>query len=97
MQTNAQNTEYRDVPVAALIESPSNPRKRFEETRLGELAAYVSGHISGLLCRWSFCGREPKVAREKGSFRFRRAHNLRWHRLALRTLLRDLIEAVRRG
>src|SRR6266576_903502 len=24
----------------------------------GKLAAYVPGHISGLLCRWSFCGRE---------------------------------------
>ena len=39
MQTHVQNTEYRDVPVAALIESPSNPRKRFDESSLSELAA----------------------------------------------------------
>ena len=52
MQTHVQNTEYRDEPVAALIESPSNPRKRFDESTLGELAAYVPRHISCLLCRW---------------------------------------------
>ena len=27
-------TEYRDIPVAALAESASNPRKRFDETSL---------------------------------------------------------------
>jgi hypothetical protein len=34
MQTHVQNTEYRDAPVAALIESASNPRKRFDESSL---------------------------------------------------------------
>jgi len=49
----AQNTnEYRDAPVATLIESPNNPGKRFDEKSLEELAAYVPRHISGLLCRW---------------------------------------------
>ena len=47
-----QNHEYRDVSVTALIESSSNPRKRFDENSLGELAAYVPGHIIRLLCRW---------------------------------------------
>lgn len=47
-----QNTsEYRDVPVTALIESASNPRKRFDENSLSELAAYVPRHIRCLLCR----------------------------------------------
>ena len=41
MQTHIpQNTrEYRDLPLASLVESPSNPRKRFDETSLNELAA----------------------------------------------------------
>ena len=50
----APNTsEYRDVPVAALIESPSNPRKRFDETSLSELAASFKsqGVLAPLLVR----------------------------------------------
>ena len=33
------NCEYRDIPVAALMESSSNPRKKFDESSLSELAA----------------------------------------------------------
>ena len=51
------NGEYRNVSIAILEESPSNPRKRFNEGSLKEFADYVSGHISGLLCRSPFCGR----------------------------------------
>jgi hypothetical protein len=39
-------------------------------------AAYVPRHISGLLCRSSFCGRGRPVARGNGGSRFRRAHNV---------------------
>lgn len=47
-----QNTsEYRDLPIGALTESASNPRKRFDANSLTELASYVPGHISRLLCR----------------------------------------------
>ena len=70
------NTEYRDVPVTALTESASNPRKRFDENGLSELAAYVPGHIIRVLCPGSFCGRECLVARENGDLHFRRAHNV---------------------
>jgi hypothetical protein len=56
-QAVATHHEYRNLPLAALIESSTNPRKRFEEKSLGELAAYVSGHISRFLCRSTFCGR----------------------------------------
>ena len=49
------NHEYRNIPIATLVESPTNPRKRFDERTLGELAAYVPGHISCLLCPGSFC------------------------------------------
>jgi len=50
----AQNSsEYRDVPVAALMESSSNPRKRFDETSLSELAASfkTQGVLAPLLVR----------------------------------------------
>lgn len=65
MQTHVTqgSSEYRDVSVTALIESSSNPRERFDETSLNELAAYVPGHISGLLYRLSFCGRGRQTAR----------------------------------
>ncbi len=46
-------TEYRDIPVAALAESASNPRKRFDETSLSELAASfkTQGVLAPLLVR----------------------------------------------
>ncbi len=52
-QNAATNHEYRSVPITALTESASNPRKRFDEKSLEELAAYVPGqqHLSCLLCR----------------------------------------------
>src|SRR4051812_19733096 len=48
-----QNHEYRNVPVTALIESASNPRKRFDENSLGELAASFKsqGVLAPLLVR----------------------------------------------
>jgi ParB-like chromosome segregation protein Spo0J len=48
-----QNNEYRDVPVRALIESARNPRKRFDENSLSELAASfkTQGVLAPLLVR----------------------------------------------
>jgi len=46
-QSAVNHHEYRSVPVAALIESASNPRKRFDDKSLEEL---------GVLCRLPFCG-----------------------------------------
>jgi hypothetical protein len=58
METAVQSSnEYRNLPVAQLQESTTNPRRRFDEHSLAELAASVPRHISGLLCRWRFCGR----------------------------------------
>jgi len=47
------NSEYRDVPVTALTESASNPRKRFDESGLRELAASfkTQGVLAPLLVR----------------------------------------------
>ena len=55
MQTNVtqNNSEYRDVPVTALTESASNPRKCFDENSLSELAASfkTQGVLAPLLVR----------------------------------------------
>jgi len=47
------SSEYRDVPVTALTESASNPRKRFDENGLNELAASfkTQGVLAPLLVR----------------------------------------------
>ena len=51
-QNAANGNEYRSIPITSLVESASNPRKRFDEKSLQELAAYVPRHISCVLCRW---------------------------------------------
>jgi hypothetical protein len=38
-QNAVNNHEYRSVPITALAESPTNPRKRFDAKSLEELAA----------------------------------------------------------
>ncbi|HEX4005501.1 MAG TPA: ParB/RepB/Spo0J family partition protein [Acidobacteriaceae bacterium] len=54
MTTAVQSkTEYRNLPLAALQESPINPRRRFDERALEELAASVraQGVLQPLLVR----------------------------------------------
>jgi hypothetical protein len=74
-QNAVNNHEYRSVPITALAESATNPRKRFDTKSLEELAAYVPRHISGLLCRSSFCGRGRQTAHQSGRSAIRRTHN----------------------
>jgi ParB family transcriptional regulator, chromosome partitioning protein len=52
-QNAVNNHEYRSVPVAALIESASNPRKRFHDKSLEELASSfkTQGVLAPLLVR----------------------------------------------
>ena len=52
-QLTENTSEYRDVSVTALIESSSNPRKRFDENSLSELAASfkTQGILAPLLVR----------------------------------------------
>ena len=45
-QNAVNNHEYRSVPITALAESATNPRKRFDAKSLEELADYMPGHIS---------------------------------------------------
>jgi ParB family chromosome partitioning protein len=46
-------TEYRDLPLAVLSESPTNPRRIFEDAALKELAESIrsQGVLSPLLVR----------------------------------------------
>jgi len=74
-QSAVNNHEYRSVPVATLIESASNPRKRFDDGSLEELAVYVSGHISCVLCRSSFCARRQQTVYQTWLCPLSRTHN----------------------
>ena len=54
METSAVHaTEYRDLPLAVLSESATNPRRVFEDEALKELAASIraQGVLSPLLVR----------------------------------------------
>ena len=42
--TIANATEYRDLPLAMLTESPTNPRQTFEQGKLEELAESIRQH-----------------------------------------------------
>jgi ParB family transcriptional regulator, chromosome partitioning protein len=42
--------EYRDLPLSVLTESTTNPRRVFEDDALKELADFVSGNKTGILC-----------------------------------------------
>ncbi len=52
-QNNAISNEYRSVPISILVESATNPRKRFDEKNLEELAASMKaqGILAPLLVR----------------------------------------------
>jgi ParB family chromosome partitioning protein len=65
-----QNSIYRDLPLSQLQESPFNPRKRFEQTSLEELAQSIKaqGILAPLLVRELEPERFEIVA---GSRRFR--------------------------
>jgi ParB family transcriptional regulator, chromosome partitioning protein len=52
-QSTAISNEYRSVPISVLVESATNPRKRFDEKNLEELAASMraQGILAPLLVR----------------------------------------------
>ena len=52
-QNAVNNHEYRNVPITALAESATNPRKRFDANSLEELAASfkTQGILAPLLVR----------------------------------------------
>jgi ParB family chromosome partitioning protein len=68
-------TEYRNLPLAVLTESTTNPRHIFEDAALKELADFVSVHKIGLLFRRPFCGRTSRMALGSERSAFRATHN----------------------
>ena len=70
--TSIPSSDYRELPVAQLVESPTNPRKRYDEERLQELAESIraQGVLAPLLVRELDRERFEIVA---GSRRFRAA------------------------
>ena len=52
-QNTAISNEYRSVPIGILVESATNPRKRFDENNLEKLAASMraQGILAPLLVR----------------------------------------------
>jgi len=53
LQNTVSSNEYRSVPISILVESATNPRKRFDEKNLEELAASMKaqGILAPLLVR----------------------------------------------
>lgn len=53
VQNTEISSEYRSVPINILVESATNPRKRFDEKNLEELAASMraQGILAPLLVR----------------------------------------------
>ena len=69
METQIANaTEYRNVSLALLNVSKTNPRRTFDEVALKELADYVPGHKIGILWWSPFCCRGSGEPRENGRF-----------------------------
>lgn len=70
--SSIQSSDYRDLPLAQLAESPTNPRKRYDETCLQELAESIraQGVLAPLLVRKTGTDQYEIIA---GSRRFRAA------------------------
>ena len=74
-QTIATSAVPQEVPLSALVPSPTNPRQHFDEDKLNELADFVPGHKIGLLFRRPFCGRTSRMALGSERSAFRATHN----------------------
>jgi hypothetical protein len=51
------SSEFQHIAIDTIHESATNPRRTFDECKLGELADYVPGHIIGIMFRKRLCGR----------------------------------------
>ena len=72
--TTATQSEYRNLPVISLTESPTNPRQVFDETSLNELAESI--RAQGIL--------SPLVVRPKGQHTYEIVAGARRYRAAQR-------------
>jgi ParB family transcriptional regulator, chromosome partitioning protein len=92
-QNAVNNHEYRSVPITALAESATNPRKRFDEKSLEELAASfkTQGILAPLLVREL---EESKYEVVAGARRLRAAKLLRLEKLPVRVVKLTDAEAI---
>ena len=92
-QNNAVNNEYRSVPITALAESATNPRKRFDAKSLEELAASfkTQGILAPLLVREL---EESKYEVVAGARRLRAAKLAELEKLPVRVVKLTDAEAI---
>jgi hypothetical protein len=69
------NAGFQTIALTRIHESTTNPRSIFDESKLAELAAFVSGHKIGVLFRRQFCGRTSRMALGSERSAFRATHN----------------------
>ena len=82
MKSTVMNGEYRNVPIATLTESPTNPRKRFDEKALENsqprsrrkacwsrswFENWKNETIKSLLEHGASCGQDRRIGRRSGS------------------------------
>src|SRR5271155_1039793 len=92
-QNIAIGNEYRSVPIGILVESATNPRKRFDEKNLEELAASMKaqGILAPLLVREL---EENKYEVEAGARRLRAAKLAELEKLPVRVVKLTDAEAI---
>jgi ParB family chromosome partitioning protein len=92
-QHAVNNHEYRSVPITALAESPTNPRKRFDAKSLDELAASfkTQGILAPLLVREL---EESKYEVVAGARRLRAAKLAELEKLPVRVVKLTDAEAI---
>ena len=92
-QNAANNHEYRSIPITPLVESARNPRKRFDEKSLEELAASfkTQGVLAPLLVREL---EESKYEVVAGARRLRAARLAELDRLPVRVVKLTDAEAI---
>src|SRR5579859_3245314 len=92
-QNAVNNHEYRSVPITALAESPTNPRKRFDAKSLEELAASfrTRGILAPLLVREL---EESKYEVVAGARRLRAAKLAELEKLPVRVVKLTDAEAI---
>ena len=61
MTTKKHTAGFQTLALSSIQESTTNPRRTFDESKLAELADFVSGH------KMSFCSADRFVADEEGS------------------------------
>ena len=92
-QNSVNNHEYRSVPITALAESATNPRKRFDAKSLEELAASfkTQGILAPLLVREL---EESKYEVVAGARRLRAAKLAELEKLPVRVVKLTDAEAI---